>query len=289
MRNTANPGSSKRGKIVLILGILVAVTAIRVTGGGVLGLAPVESFFRQVLYPAQQASDSASTGLANFFTGLVDYKKVKDENEQLKAKLAASEDFNSELLSYKVENEVLRQLLKLKEQNVKLSTVEAEVIGRSIKDWYKTITINRGKSSGIEENMPVVNYSGLVGRVTGVTNSTAEITLLTDPKYGAVTVVTTETGYPGILIGDESGSGALKIVQIPASANILEGYEIITSGLGDFGYKKIKIGRIKSIANSADGLMKQAVVEPYVDFNELNFVSVIVKQEVVQPTTLKLP
>ena len=278
MRST-NMNSPKRGKVLLILSIIAVVIVIRVTSTTTLGLAPVESFFRQLLFPAQTIASGSSNGVVSFFSGLVDYKNVKDENEKLKTKLGELEDFNSELLAYKVENETLRQLLKMKNQNLNLTTVEAEVIGRSIKDWYKTITINKGKSDGIEVNMPVINYSGLVGKVTNVTKSTAEITLLTDPKYGAVTVVTTETGYPGILIGEENGQGGLKIIQIPASANILEGYEIITSGLGDLGYKKIKIGKIKSIANSADGLMKEAVVEPYVDFNSLNVVSVIIKQQ----------
>ena len=277
--NTINKG--KRGRTIVIIGLIVLTIIIRVTNTNTIGLAPVESFFKEMLYPAQSVSNSASDGLVSFFKGLVDYKNVKEENDKLKAEIGDLKSVNSELIQYRVENEKLRLLLDIQELNTDLTIVNAEVIGRSIKDWYRTVTINRGFSSGVRENMPVINYSGLIGKVTSVTNSTAEITLLTDPKYGAITVVTTETGYPGIVIGDENGQGGLQMIQIPSSANIMVGYEVVTSGLGDLGYKNIKIGKIKEIVNSSDGLMKRAIIEPYADFDDLHFVGVIIKQEII--------
>jgi len=71
------------------------------------------------------------------------------------------------------------------------------------------------------------------------------------------------------------------MIQIPSSANIMVGYEVVTSGLGDLGYKNIKIGKIKEIVNSSDGLMKKAIIEPYADFDDLHFVGVIIKQELI--------
>ncbi|MDD2370596.1 MAG: rod shape-determining protein MreC [Firmicutes bacterium] len=275
----------KKARVFIIIGLIALTIMIRVTNGNTIGLAPVESFFKEMLYPAQTISNSTSNGFVSFFKGLVDYKNVKEENDSLKAEIADLKSVNSELVQYRVENEKLRLLLNIKELHKDLTIVNAEVIGRSIEDWYRTVTINRGYSSGLRENMPVINYSGLIGRISSVTNSTAEITLLTDPQYGAITVVTTETGYPGIVIGDEDGLGGLQMIQIPSTANILEGYEVVTSGLGDLGYKNIKIGKIKEIVNSADGLMKKAIIEPYADFDDLHFVGVIIKQELAVITS----
>lgn len=273
--------NAKRGRTFIIIGLIVLTIIIRITNTNSIGLAPVESFFKEMLYPAQSVSSTASNGFVNFFKGLVDYKRLKEENDNLKSEIGELQSINSELSQYRVENEKLRLFLGIKESNTDLVIVNSEVIGRSIKDWYKTVTINRGYSSGIRENMPVINYSGLIGKVTSVTNSTAEVTLLTDPKYGAITVVTTETGYPGIVIGDEKGLGGLQMIQIPSSANIMEGYEVVTSGLGDLGYKNIKIGKIKEIVNSSDGLMKRAIIEAYADFDDLHFVGVIIKEEII--------
>lgn len=275
--------NEKRGKTFLIIGIIILTIVIRITNNNSIGLAPIESVFKELLYPAQSVSNTASNGFVNFFKGLVDYKSVKEENDSLKAEIGELKSFNSELVQYRVENEKLRLLLGIQESNTDLVIVNSEVIGRSIKNWYQTVTINRGYSSGIRENMPVINYSGLIGKVTSVTKSTSEVTLLTDPKYGAITVVTTETGYPGIVIGDEKGLGGLQMIQIPSSANIMEGYEVVTSGLGDLGYKNIKIGKIKEIVNSSDGLMKRAIIEAYADFDDLRFVGVIIKEEIIIP------
>lgn len=287
MKSNINKSSDRKPKAIITIGIIVLVIIIRITSNNTIGLAPVESFMRQVFYPVQSVSSSTSNGLVNFFKGLGDYKNVKVENEQLKTDLGKMETLNSELIQNRVENEQLRNLLKVEQMNIDLTMANAEVIGRSIKDWYNTITINKGYESGIKENMPVVNYNGLIGRVSSVTKSTAEVILLTDSRYGAVTVRTTETGYPGILIGSKDGNGGLEMIQIPSTANILEGYEVVTSGLGDLIYKNIKIGRIKSILNSSDGLMKKALIEPYADFNNLHFVAVILKQEiVVDPATV---
>lgn len=271
----------KRGKTFLIIGLVVITIIIRITNNNSIGLAPIESIFKEMLYPAQNVSSTASNGFVSFFKGLVDYKSVKEENDNLKAEIGELKSLNSELVQYRVENEKLRLLLGIQESNTDLVIVNSEVIGRSIKNWYQTVTINRGYSSGVRENMPVINYSGLIGKVTSVTKSTAEVTLLTDPRYGAITVVTTETGYPGIVIGDEKGLGGLQMIQIPSSANIMEGYEVVTSGLGDLGYKNIKIGKIKEIVNSSDGLMKRAIIEAYADFDDLRFVGVIIKEEII--------
>ena len=275
--------NEKRGKTFLIIGVVLLTIVIRITNNNSIGLTPIESVFKELLYPAQSVSSTASNGFVNFFKGLVDYKNVKEENDNLKAEIGELKSFNSELVQYRVENEKLRLLLGIQESNTDLVIVNSEVIGRSIKNWYQTVTINRGYSSGIRENMPVINYSGLIGKVTSVTKSTSEVTLLTDPKYGAITVVTTETGYPGIVIGDENGLGGLQMIQIPSTANIMEGYEVVTSGLGDLGYKNIKIGKIKEIVNSSDGLMKRAIIEAYADFDDLRFVGVIIKEEIIIP------
>ena len=70
------------------------------------------------------------------------------------------------------------------------------------------------------------------------------------------------------------------MIQIPAGANIMEGFEVVTSGLGDMTFKNLRIGKIKTITNSSDGLMKKAIVESYANFNNLKFVSVILKHEI---------
>ena len=163
MRNNSVNNNSNRVKIFSIIGIIILVILIRITGNNTLGLAPAESFMKQMLYPIQTVSSKGSNGIVSFLKGLVDYKNVKEENERLRDEIGRLENFNSELLQYRVENDELRKILQIQSQNTDMVTVAAEVIGRSIENWYNTITINRGQESGIQVNIPVVNSSGLIG------------------------------------------------------------------------------------------------------------------------------
>ena len=266
-------------KVVVSVIVIIFIIIMRITSTTQLGLGPIESIIREVLNPVQTVSYSAGNGIVNFFKGLSDYKNIKDENDEIKKKLACLETENNMLQECKVENETLKKTLDLQKSNKELQIVNGKVIGRSIKEWHKTILINKGSSYGIKKNMPVITYKGLIGRITSVTNSTAEVTLITDSKYGAIAVLAKEIRYPGILICENDGSNKLKMIQIPSDAPIQEGFEIITSGLGDMTYKNLKIGKVKSIENASDGLMKKAIIESYENLNNLDFVMVITSQK----------
>lgn len=266
-------------KIVSSIIIFIFIMIVKITNTTQLGLGPIESIIREVFNPAQTVSYSVGNGVVSFFKGLVDYKNVKDENDEIKKDLARLETENNMLQEYKIENETLRKTLNLQKSNEDLQIVTCEVVGRSIKEWYKAISINKGSSDGIKENMPAITYKGFVGRVTSVTNNTAEVTLITDSKYGAIAALAKEIRYPGIVIGEDDGFNKLKMIQIPSDAPIQKGFEIITSGLGDMVYKNLKIGKVKSIKNASDGLMKEAIIEPYENLNILDFIMVITSQK----------
>ena len=43
--------------------------------------------------------------------------------------------------------------------------ISATVIGRSPDQWMNTVIIDKGKKSGMKENMAVITSEGLVGRI----------------------------------------------------------------------------------------------------------------------------
>ena len=60
----------------------------------------------------------------------------------------------------------------------------ATVIGKSPNLWYSTVTIDKGESSGVRINDPVVNGEGLVGKVAEASSDGAEVDLITDTRSG---------------------------------------------------------------------------------------------------------
>ena len=54
-----------------------------------------------------------------------------------------------------------------------IHTELAQVIGGAANNIDQVIEINKGRASGIDVGMPVVNQAGLIGKVTSVTDNTA--------------------------------------------------------------------------------------------------------------------
>lgn len=70
-------------------------------------------------------------------------------------------------------------------------------------------------------------------------------------------------------------------VKYPAgsSALVKEGDVILTSGSGNIYPKDIKIGEVIGVTEDKVKLMKVAIVEPYVDYNKLEELMVIVPKD----------
>ena len=66
---------------------------------------------------------------------------------------------------------------------------------------------------------------------------------------------------------------------IPIDSEIKEGDIILTSGLGGMYPQEIRIGEVVSVEVDSVGIMKKAIVKPYVDFNKLEELFVVVPKE----------
>ncbi|HEY8411972.1 MAG TPA: rod shape-determining protein MreC, partial [Pyrinomonadaceae bacterium] len=147
--------------------------------------------------PLQSASSKVSGATGGFFQQIWNFRRTAHENEQLKERLAKAELEVNTARQATAENERLKALLGLNEQT-KIQSIPARVIARDPSVWFNTITINRGSSSGVAVNMPVVTGGGVVGRVITVSPWASQVMLLTDEKAGA-----------GAVVGQLGQSGAL--------------------------------------------------------------------------------
>src|ERR687898_438975 len=53
---------------------------------------------------------------------------------------------------------------------------------RDLFDWFGETFDDRGSSSGVREDDPVITGDGFVGRITETTSGTAQVTLITDHR-----------------------------------------------------------------------------------------------------------
>ena len=133
--------------------------------------------------------------------------------------------------------------------------------------------------SGIKNNMPVINAGGLVGRVVKTSAAYSNVYSILDTR-SSVSVKSARTGDAGIVTGDYvlMEQGLCRMEYIDSDAEIVEGDEIITSGLSEYYPEGISVGYDKEIHQDENGLTKYAVIQPKVDFKQID--TVLVVQEV---------
>ncbi len=284
------PGLSSRSATALkrriVAGILVLLSLVLITvyfrepGGG--GLHSVQSAGATVLRPFEVGAERVSRPFRDaygYFAGLI---HAKSQNAGLRAQLDRA---NSQAIQNQTaadENADLRRQLRYvgspsfpKDYDY----VSTSVISRPPSEFQQQIGIAAGSSHHIRKNDPVVTADGLVGLVTQVAHSSAEVTLLTDPNL-KVSALDLTTGAGGIL-SQGQGRGTLTLIRVPKSQVLHDGDTIVThyfkfKDLTSLYPAGIQIGYLSGASQSDVDLFWQAQVVPYVHFDSLRSVLVLI-------------
>jgi rod shape-determining protein MreC len=227
--------------------------------------------------PLQSATSKASGATSGFFQQIWNFRSTALENEQLKERLTQAEHELHSARQAAVENERLKALLSLNEQS-DIQSVPARVIARDPSVWFNTITINRGNSSGIAVNMPVVTPGGIVGRIITAGPWSSQVMLITDEKAGA-----------GAVIGQLGQSGALGSVRGRADLGValiemryvsgLEKVEVndyvMTTGQDGIYPPGLNIGRVVDVKSGTATQAHQILIQPGAQLDHLEEVAVL--------------
>lgn len=240
--------------------------------------------------PLQNASSKATGATSGFFQQIWNFRSTAQENEQLKERLAQVENELHNARQATAENDRLKALLNLNEQT-NIKSVPARVIARDPSVWFNTITINRGSSSGIGMNMPVVTAGGIVGRVITVGPWSSQVMLITDEKAGA-----------GAVVG-QLGSGALGSVRGRADLGVamiemryvsgLEKVEVndyvMTTGQDGIYPPGLNVGRVVEVKNGTATQAHQILIQPGAQLDHLEEVAVLLYRPPPRPTPEQTP
>lgn len=255
--------------VILLAGIRFTATTNRTQ------LTQLEIILRDFIAPLYSGVMQVSSSIVNIGNSITLYNELLEENRYLKEQVRHLSLQNSTMEEYRLENQRLSNLLGFKETHGdQLNLVAAKVIGRNLGNWFDTIIINKGTNHGIRVNMAVINHQGLVGRVVATSRNTAEIMLLSD-RESAVGSMVQRSRTLGVVESTTTGDYPLQMIHMTHDAPVDVGDVIITSGLGEIFPKGLKIGYVAEVKMAPTGLVKQAMVIPYVEFNKLEEVMVI--------------
>lgn len=236
-------------------------------------LSPLESAASRALKPARDLVG----WFDETFEARGENERLREEVAQLRRELADAEQALGE-------NEQFRELLKLDKQEelAGFEPVTGRVIGRSATVWYSTVLINVGSGDGVKRYDPVVapggRSSALVGRVTEVTPTTAQVQLITDHR-NAVSAKVLPDGPDGIVEAEAGDPRELSLDVLEAGEDVRAGAIVITSGWADEEISSaypygLEIGRVVS-AGDPNAEVQQLKVEPFVKMSDLQYVQVL--------------
>ena len=186
---------TRRRMIILLVLTSVLLITFNNASSGLVG--SVRTGFGFVFRPFKGAARVVTRPIENAWRGMTEYGDLKKENLALRDQLARQAGNAAAAEAFIQEH---NELLKLQQLPVapSISTVIAQVIGAAPRGDQQTVEINQGSRRGIRVGMPVVNGSGLIGKVTAVYPDGAVIRLVTDPQFVMSVRVTCSAAVPGV-------------------------------------------------------------------------------------------
>jgi len=232
---------------------------------------PVEQLIIEIAAPFQKLIRQTINATRDFWTNYFYLVDVRRENERLKREMDSLRRENTQYKEWLTAHERLRSLLQFKEA-VDKPAVAAQVIGMDPTGWFKSVIIDKGKNAGLKWDMPVVNASGVVGRIVSVSNNYAKVLLIID-QNSALDCLTQRSRDRGMVKGT---SGQLcKMDYVAKSSNVSVGDLVVTSGIGGVFPKGLPVGEISNVKEGEGRLFQEIEVMPSVDFSKLEEVLVI--------------
>lgn len=253
--------------IAVMLGYILLISA-QVTSRS--GVPLLEAVTFGAFSEVQRLAADVIGGVRQGWGGYVNLRGVHAENERLKRELGELEvRFQQE----RAAAERTRQLERLLgfQHEIDIETIPSVVIGAGASPEFRTITIDKGSTSGLRANMAVIAPTGVVGRIVTPTGHAAKVQLLIDRNAGAGALVERSRAQ-GVILG--AGEDLLRMDYVSGIADVKVGDTIVTSGIDGIYPKGFVIGKVESV-DRGNGIYKIIRVRPAVDFNRLEEVLVV--------------
>src|ERR1035437_8934945 len=105
----------------------------------------------------------------------------------------------------------------------------ANVVMRDPANWWRTVQIDLGTRDGLRENLPVIIAAGLVGRVSSVSPTRAQVVLIGDPNCRVSALVENAAHDIGVLtVSGPLDTSLVQLTYLASGANLKSGQNVVT-------------------------------------------------------------
>lgn len=265
---------------LVVVSLVLLTVYLRESDDGALHAA--QRLGQEALYPFQVAGERIARPFQDAYSWGSDLVGAKEERDRLEAEVQALQQQVVQLQAADKENSRLRELLGYVDGAslpADYRPITSRVLAQPSSAYDQDIVIAAGRSDGIVNDAPVVNEDGLVGIVTTVSDSAARVTLLTDQSV-AVSAYDVKTNAAGVVRKASAGS-ELVLDRVPKDLVVTEGDIVATAGwrsgeLESLYPRDIPVGRVTSVGLQDIDLYQRIQVTPFVNFDSLAEVVVLV-------------
>lgn len=261
------PRTKKIISLIAVIGLLIFLHVTKI-------IKPVETLIINILNPIFSGFYSISSDLRSTYNDQTDKRDLAEINKEIEKKNNELTVENTRLKVLEEENKVLREHLKFLVK-AEYNYIMANIISRGIlDDSNQSVIINRGSRDGLYSGLAIISSQGIIiGKITEARDNISEICLITSSQCRLAATVLNNDKTSGIAQGDLGLT--IKVDFIPQTEEINIDDTIITSGLEQDIPRGLVIGRVTEVNKESNKLWQNAIIEPLVDLDELNIVSVL--------------
>ncbi|MEX0367533.1 MAG: rod shape-determining protein MreC [Ruegeria sp.] len=228
----------------------------------------VERFRAQVtdrIVPNMDWAMAPVTGTINLFRDFQSYRRIAEQNTELRRELRQMQAWKEAALQLEQENARLLDLNNVR-LDPRLTYITGVVLADSGSPFRQSVLLNVGARDGIVEGWATMDGIGLVGRISGVAQNTARVIMVTDAS-SRVPAIIQPSGQKAIVAGDNSAAPPIDFLENPDL--VRPGDRVISSGDGGVFPAGLLIGQV---AADPGGRLR---VRLAADYERLEFLRVL--------------
>ena len=221
------------------------------------------AFVKDVIYRGAMVVSTPSKSINNFSDFIKqhvhlydDYRKLKEENNELKNKISKKNFLE-------LENNQLRKLIEEQVSSTSNFT-SARVMLDKQSPYLNSFIINVGSNKNIKNGMAAMDGKNFIGRIVDVNFFSSRVLLISDLN-SKIPVMIEPSAYHAILSGHGGSKPTLEY--LPKNHNIQDGDKVYTSGKEGIFSPGIPIGEVKI----EDDIIKVLL---FSDLSQITFINI---------------
>ena len=215
--------------------------------------------------PSMDWAMAPVTGSINLIREFQSYQRVVDQNKELRRELQQMKAWKEAALQLEQENARLLELNNVR-LDPQLTFVTGVVLADAGSPFRQSVLLNIGALDGIVDGWAAMDGIGLVGRISGVGQSTSRVMLLSDSS-SRIPATIQPSGESAIVVGDNSVAPVIDFLEDPDQ--VRPGDRVVSSGDGGVFPSGLLIGHV---ASDPGGRLR---VRLSADYERLEFLRVL--------------